>query len=86
MTTKRKTADKPTESPIEYELRMDGAMLDLRIRDLEMNIAFAKSLVTTLTRIHEDMLEAPVRLEHYKKAGGVGDSWMLLPPARREER
>ena len=86
MTTKRKTVDKPTETELEYDLRMDGVVLDLRIRGMEMHIEFAKSLVTTLTRIHEDMIDARLRLEHYKKAGGFGNSWMLLPPARREER
>jgi hypothetical protein len=86
MTTKKKTEDKPTETEFEHDLRLEGVVLDIRIRDLEMNIEFAKSLVTTLTRIHEDVLEVRSRVSMYNRAGSVRDSWMLPPPARREER
>ena len=86
MATKRKTANKPTETGLEHDLRTEEGVLDLRIRDMEMKIAFAESLVTTLTGIRGDMIEVRTRLEQYNKAGGVHDSWMLPPPARRKDR
>ena len=86
-TTKTKTTkpDTASETPLEYELRMDGAVLDLRIRDMEMKIAFAESLVTTLTGIREDMIDTRNQLSQYARVGSVRDSWMLPSPLPRDE-
>ena len=85
MAAKRKTANKPTETPLEHDLRTEEGVLDLRIRDMEMKVAFAESLVTTLTGIRDDMIEVRARLEQCNKAGKVRDSWVLPPPARRND-
>ena len=88
MTTKTKTKnDTAPETPLEHDLRTEEGVLDLRIRDMEMKVAFAESLVTTLTRIREDMIEVRERLEQYNKAGNVRDSWVLpAPPVRRNDQ
>ena len=85
MTTKKKTEDKPSETELDHDLRLEQGVLDLRIRDMEMKVAFAESLVTTLTGIRDDMIEVRARLEQCNKAGKVRDSWVLPPPARRND-
>ena len=87
MAAKRKTANKPTETELEHDLRLERGVLDGRIRDIDMHLAFTASLVTTLTRIREDMIEVRERLEQYNKAGNVRDSWVLpAPPVRRNDQ
>jgi len=62
---------------------MDGAVLDLRIHDMEMKIAFAESLVTTLKGIREEMIDTRARLSQYAMVGSVRNSCVLLPPVGR---
>ena len=81
MTTKTKTKpDTAHESEYERQLRKEEQWLDWDIRDMEMKIAFAESLVTTLTGIRDRMIETRDRVSQYAKVGSVRASWLLPPP------
>ena len=83
MATKTKTKTKPDtahESEHERQLRKEEQWLDWDIRDMEMKIAFAESLVTTLTGIRDRMIETRDRVSQYAKVGSVRASWLLPPP------
>ncbi len=89
MTTMKTTTNPPTETTpenqYEYELEVEGIILDGKIRDLEMNIAFAESLATALKRFREDMIEARARVAQYARVGKLRHSWMLPIPTRRNQ-
>ncbi len=87
MTTKTKTKnDTAPESEYERQLRKEEQWLDWDIQDMEMKIAFAESLVTTLTGIRDRMIDTRDRVSQYAKVGSVRASWLLPPPpARRND-
>ena len=82
-----KTANKTApETDYERQLRKEKQFLDWDIDNMETQIAFARCLVSTLEGIRDRMVETRDRLTQCAAVGSVRDSWMLPPPARREER